>query len=98
MKYRFIFFDLETTGTFPQKDKIIEIPSIKVTPPGPKSVGFHSKASEYMKGYSGQVRLFPIVFKSGWGYSLTDVDGNVYLDFSSGIYVTGCGHSHPINR
>jgi 4-aminobutyrate aminotransferase-like enzyme len=27
--------------------------------------------------------------------TLTDVDGNVYLDFSSGIYVTNLGHCHP---
>ena len=26
---------------------------------------------------------------------LTDVDGNEYIDFSSGIYVTGLGHCHP---
>jgi 4-aminobutyrate aminotransferase-like enzyme len=26
---------------------------------------------------------------------LTDVDGNTYLDFSSGIYVTTLGHCHP---
>jgi len=48
-----------------------------------------------MKGYSSQVRLFPVVFESGRGCTLTDVDGNVYIDFSSGIYVTGLGHCHP---
>jgi len=41
------------------------------------------------------VRLFPVVFESGKGCTLTDVDGNVYIDFSSGIYVTGLGHCHP---
>jgi len=48
-----------------------------------------------MQGYSSQVRLFPVVFESGHGSTLTDVDGNVYIDFSSGIYVTGLGHCHP---
>jgi 4-aminobutyrate aminotransferase-like enzyme len=48
-----------------------------------------------MKGYSSQVRLFPVVFEKGHGVTLTDVDGNTYLDFSSGIYVTGLGHCHP---
>jgi 4-aminobutyrate aminotransferase-like enzyme len=48
-----------------------------------------------MKGYSSQVRLFPVTFESGYGVTLTDVDGNTYLDFSSGIYVTGLGHCHP---
>jgi len=77
------------------REKVKKVPALKVAPPGPRSQEFHSRASKYMKGYSGQALLFPVVFKSGWGYTLTDVDGNVYLDFSSGIYVTGCGHSHP---
>lgn len=77
------------------REKVGEPPVVKVPPPGPKSLEFHSRASHYMKGYSGQARLFPVAFESGWGYTLTDVDGNLYLDFSSGIYVTGCGHSHP---
>lgn len=56
---------------------------------------YHARASKYMKGYSSQVKLFPVVFESGKGCTLTDVDGNVYIDFSSGIYVTGLGHCHP---
>jgi len=36
-----------------------------------------------------------VVFEKGYGCTLTDVDGNVYLDFSSGIYVTTLGHCHP---
>jgi 4-aminobutyrate aminotransferase-like enzyme len=35
------------------------------------------------------------VFEKGHGVTLTDVDGNVYIDFSSGIYVAGLGHCHP---
>ncbi len=63
--------------------------------PGPKSREMHARASELMKGYSGQVRLFPVCFEKGHGVTLTDVDGNLYLDFSSGIYVAGLGHCHP---
>jgi len=68
-----------------------------VTPeiPGPKSRQMHQKAALWMKGYSSQVRLFPVCFAKGHGVTLTDVDGNTYLDFSSGIYVTGLGHCHP---
>ena len=68
-----------------------------VTPeiPGPKSRQMHARAAEIMKGYSGQVRLFPVCWEKGHGVTLTDVDGNQYLDFSSGIYVTGLGHCHP---
>jgi 4-aminobutyrate aminotransferase-like enzyme len=48
-----------------------------------------------MRGFSGQVKLFPVAFESGRGCMLTDVDGNTYIDFSSGIYVTSLGHCHP---
>jgi len=63
--------------------------------PGPKSREMHGRAKKIMKGYSGQVRMFPVVFEKGRGCTLTDVDGNIYLDFSSGIYVTTLGHCHP---
>lgn len=66
-----------------------------VPAPGPKSHEMHARASRYMKGYSSQVRLFPVTFEKGHGVTLTDVDGNVYIDFSSGIYVTNLGHCHP---
>lgn len=78
------------------KVDLSKVPSLVTTDiPGPKSREMHSKASQYMKGYSGQVRLFPVVFEQGYGCTLTDVDGNIYLDFSSGIYVTTLGHCHP---
>jgi len=63
--------------------------------PGPRSKEQHARATKIMKGLSGQVKLFPVVFEKGHGVTLTDVDGNVYLDFSSGIYVTTLGHCHP---
>jgi 4-aminobutyrate aminotransferase-like enzyme len=72
-----------------------DVPRLVVTPPGPKSQEMHSRAGRYMKGFSSQVRLFPVVFESGHGVTLKDVDGNTYIDFSSGIYVTGLGHCHP---
>jgi 4-aminobutyrate aminotransferase-like enzyme len=53
--------------------------------PGPRSREMHARASQLMKGYSSQVKLFPVVFEKGHGVTLTDVDGNTYLDFSSGI-------------
>ncbi len=63
--------------------------------PGPKSQAMHTRAAGIMKGYSGQVRLFPVCFESGRGVVLRDVDGNEYIDFSSGIYVANLGHCHP---
>ena len=77
------------------KVDINTVPDIKTQLPGPKSVEYHTRASKLMKGYSSQVTLFPVSFESGKGCVLTDVDGNKYIDFSSGIYVTGLGHCHP---
>ncbi|NLF94340.1 MAG: aspartate aminotransferase family protein [Oligosphaeraceae bacterium] len=63
--------------------------------PGPKSQALHDRASQYYRGLSGQVRLFPVAFERGSGCLLEDVDGNAFIDFSSGIYVTTLGHCHP---
>ncbi len=72
-----------------------EVPNIKTdTLPGPKSKEYHDRCTKYFKGLSGQVKLFPVAFESGHGCTLTDVDGNEYIDFSSGIYVTTLGHCH----
>jgi len=85
----------ETPGYWAEID-LSQVPRLKSKEiPGPKSRAMHARASEVMKGYSSQVRLFPVCFEKGHGVTLTDVDGNVYVDFSSGIYVTGLGHCHP---
>jgi 4-aminobutyrate aminotransferase-like enzyme len=73
-----------------------EVPYLVTTDiPGPKSRELHYRAAKLLKGLSSQVKLFPVVFERGRGCTLTDVDGNRYLDFSSGIYVTTLGHCHP---
>ncbi len=72
-----------------------QVPNLKVTPPGPKSKELHTRCTKYFKGLSSQVKLFPVVFDHGKGCELVDVDGNRYIDFSSGIYVTTLGHCHP---
>ena len=72
-----------------------QVPNIKVTPPGPKSKELHTRCTKYFKGLSSQVKLFPVTFDYGKGCELVDVDGNRYIDFSSGIYVTTLGHCHP---
>ena len=64
-------------------------------PPGPKSRECHARCTRHFKGLSSQVKLFPVAFESGDGCVLVDVDGNRYIDFSSGIYVTTLGHCHP---
>ena len=76
-------------------NKIDSGPTMTVPAPGPISKDFHERCTKYFKGLSGQVKLFPVTFDSGEGCLLRDVDGNEYLDFSSGIYVTTLGHCHP---
>lgn len=63
--------------------------------PGPKSNAMHARAVKHYRGLSGQVKLFPVAFERGEGCMLEDIDGNQYIDFSSGIYVTTLGHCHP---
>jgi len=74
---------------------LTQVPDIKVVPPGPKSNEMHHRCTKYFKGLSSQVKLFPVVFDHGKGCELVDIDGNRYIDFSSGIYVTTLGHCHP---
>ncbi len=66
-----------------------------MAPPGPKSKSWHERASKHMRGYSNQVKQFPVVWESGKGSTMTDVDGNTYIDFSAGIYCNSTGHCHP---
>jgi 4-aminobutyrate aminotransferase-like enzyme len=72
-----------------------KVPYMPVPAPGPKSKSMHARCTKYFKGLSSQVKLFPVVFESGRGCTLRDADGDVYIDFSSGIYVTTLGHCHP---
>ncbi|MEM1209178.1 MAG: aspartate aminotransferase family protein [Planctomycetota bacterium] len=71
------------------------VPSMPVPAPGPRSRELHERCTKHFKGLSGQVKLFPVSFEAGEGCVLRDVDGNQYIDFSSGIYVTTLGHCHP---
>src|SRR3954465_8456809 len=38
---------------------------------------------------------FPVVAESARGASLTDVDGNTFIDFAGGVGTLNVGHSHP---
>lgn len=71
------------------------VPEMVTDSPGPESRRVHAGAARYIRGLSSQVKLHPVAFRDGFGVVLRDVDGNSYLDFSSGIYVTTLGHCHP---
>jgi 4-aminobutyrate aminotransferase len=70
-----------------------EVPKILVPPPGPKSREVIELDDEFiMQSFS---RWYPLVVKSGCGPIIEDLDGNLYIDFNSGIGVMNLGHNHP---
>jgi len=61
--------------------------------PGPISASFHEiRQRNIPRGISNSM---PFLIAEGEGALVKDVDGNVYVDFSSGIGVLNMGHSHP---
>ena len=68
-------------------------PALKVSPPGPKSKEIIAKDRKYVS--DAYDRLFQFTMKKASGSAVMDADGNVYLDFSSGISVMNAGWSNP---
>jgi len=67
--------------------------SIKTKIPGPKSLEYLKISDEYEPKCMTQ--QFPLVWDRASGVSVTDVDGNTFIDMTSGVLVTNVGHSHP---
>ena len=70
----------------------MKVPAIKVPPPGPKAREIIARDAKYL---ATTTKTSPIVAKRAHGSIIEDVDGNTYIDFSSGIAVVNVGHSHP---
>jgi len=69
------------------------IPHVRTEIPGPKSREYLALSRRYEpRSMSEQV---PVVWERAEGATVTDVDGNVFIDFTSGVLVTNIGHSHP---
>ncbi|MGD0056469.1 MAG: acetyl ornithine aminotransferase family protein [Methanomassiliicoccales archaeon] len=66
--------------------------SMRVEPPGPKAMEIIERDKKYLATTN---KVMPVVAKRGQGMYVEDVDGNVYLDFQSGIAVNNTGHCHP---
>jgi 4-aminobutyrate aminotransferase len=71
----------------------IEGPKIKTALPGPNAKRVLAGDERYIS--PSYTRSYPLVAKQGRGLVITDVDGNEFFDFSSGIAVTSTGHCHP---
>src|SRR5688500_1406149 len=61
--------------------------------PGPRSAAILERKARVVANAKSIV--LPIVAHEGRGATLTDVDGNVFLDFTGGVGCLNTGHSHP---
>ncbi|WP_300464667.1 aspartate aminotransferase family protein [Desulfobacula sp.] len=62
--------------------------------PGPKSLKQLQEAPEFESMARGAGR-FPFVFDDGFGSTVKDPDGNLYIDITAGVAVNSVGRRHP---
>lgn len=67
------------------------VPNIKTPIPGPKSKEIINQRNKYVP--PGVYLVQPITICDSEGALVTDVDGNILIDFTSGIGVTSLGHT-----
>lgn len=70
---------------------------VLITPiPGPRSQRLTQDEQRHLApGIQRIALLSGIAFDRGEGATLTDVDGNTFIDFFAGVTVASLGHSHP---
>ena len=61
--------------------------------PGPEAKKVMRKDQKFVS--QSYTRVYPLVVKKARGIWVKDVDGNRFLDFTSGIAVCNTGHCHP---
>ena len=70
--------------------------SIKTAIPGPQSRKIFDEEQKYIAPGRQRVSLLAgIAFDHGDGATITDADGNTYIDLYAGIAVASLGHGHP---
>ncbi|MGK5084377.1 aspartate aminotransferase family protein [Bdellovibrionota bacterium FG-1] len=70
--------------------------NLKTEVPGPKSRALIEREQKHVApGLQRFAQMAGIVTDFGKGSTLTDVDGNTFIDIIGGIGVNGLGHSHP---
>jgi 2,4-diaminobutyrate 4-transaminase len=70
-------------------------PRILVKPPGPRSKELLAKQSALETRAVIYSKAFPFGIDSAKGATVKDVDGNLYIDWISGICVLNLGHNNP---
>ena len=68
-------------------------PRIVTKPPGPKAQRIIAQDKKYMS--PSYTRSYPLVVSRARDCFIEDVDGNIFLDMTSGIAVVSTGHCHP---
>ena len=66
---------------------------LKTAVPGPRSRAIFAERIRHVA--PGPFHTTPIVAEKAEGATITDVDGNTYLDFACGIGVANLGHGEP---
>jgi 4-aminobutyrate aminotransferase/(S)-3-amino-2-methylpropionate transaminase len=70
--------------------------NLKTSIPGPKSTEFRKREDKLLApGLQGFALMAGITVEHAQGSTVTDVDGNTFIDIIGGIGVNGLGHSHP---
>ncbi len=69
------------------------MPNIMTKLPGPEAQRYLAKSQQYEPRSIGYQE--PLVWERASGCIITDVDGNEFLDWCSGVLVTNVGHCHP---
>ena len=63
---------------------------------GSQSLALFTAEQEFLSpGIQRIAQLARLTMSHGAGATLTDVDGNRYLDFYAGVTVASLGHAHP---
>lgn len=70
--------------------------SIERAVPGPHSAAMVREEQQYLApGIQRIAQISQLALVEGHGSTLTDADGQEYLDFFAGVAVASLGHSHP---
>ncbi len=71
-------------------------PASVSTVPGPQSMAVFTAEQEFLSpGIQRIAQLARMTMSHGEGATLTDIDGNRYIDFYAGVTVASLGHAHP---
>ena len=73
-----------------------DAPRIITELPGPKSKELLKKQDQYETATRTYTKQFQLAVKKAQGSTIEDMDGNIFIDWFSGICVLNLGHGHPV--